>query len=441
MRLNHLWDLKTILSCCYPIRAILSQASRSFDSVMADRLAESDIPPMTIPLLMAATLLTLLPAGVRDPLVEWSGPPGSSKPHLTRTARGDLLLSWLEPRAGQRFALRATSRVGNQWSEPVTVVESDRFFVNWADFASITETATGAWVVHWLEKTAAKSYAYHIRLAASKDRGRTWSAPVTVHSDTSATEHGFAAMVPLATGAVAVAWLDGRQMTDSAGAMTVRTANWNPDGSVSAETTLDPRTCECCQVSMAAAKAGLVAVYRDRSDQEVRDIAIVRQIGGQWSAPAKVGDDGWVSRQCPVNGPSIAAVGDAVGVAWFTAANGTPMVKAALSQDGGRTFGLPIRIDDGNPLGRVHVQVTGPGRGAVTWLEAKENDGVWRVRQIGTGRDTQPARTVGATTRTRDAGFPRTALIGSDLYVAYTEPGSTVSAPGRVRVTKLTLTR
>ena len=386
-----------------------------------------------------AALTAAGPADPTKPVVEWSGPPGSSKPHLTRTAKGDLLLSWLEPRPDQRYALRAASRVGTKWSEPITVAESDRFFVNWADFASITETTTGTWVVHWLEKTAAKSYAYHIKLASSKDRGRTWSAPVTIHSDTSATEHGFAALVPLGTGSVAVAWLDGRQMTDPAGAMSVRTATWNPDGSVSGETTLDARSCECCQVSMALARAGLVVVYRDRSDQEVRDIAIVRQNRSQWSEPARVADDGWVSKQCPVNGPSVAAAGDEVGVAWFTAANGAPMVKAALSADGGKTFGKPIRIDEGNPLGRIHFQLSGPGRGVATWLEAKDDHTWWRVRQVGREGADRMVLTVGSSSRARDGGFPRTALIGKDLYVAYTEPGGGTTNSGRVRVVRSNL--
>lgn len=394
---------------------------------------------MHLGLIVAAMFTTAGPTDPAKPLVEWSGPPGSSKPHLIRTAGGGLLLSWLEPRPDKRYALRAASRVGGRWSEPVTIAESDRFFVNWADFASITETTTGTWVVHWLEKTAAKAYAYHVKLAMSKDRGRTWSAPITIHSDTSATEHGFAALVPLATGSVAVAWLDGRQMTEPGGAMSVRTAVLNPDGSVSAETTLDARSCECCQVSMAAARAGLVVVYRDRSDQEIRDIAIVRQNGTSWSAPVAVADDRWLSRQCPVNGPSVAALGEAVGVAWFTAADGTPMVKVAWSSDGGKTFGKPTRVDDGNPLGRVHFQLTGPDRGVVTWLEAKDDQALWRVRQVGTRSADRATVTVGSSSRARDGGFPRSAVVGNDLYVAYAEPSEGTNSPGRVRVVKLGL--
>lgn len=393
----------------------------------------------------ACIVLAALAVGGSTPsgktTLEWSGPPGSSKPFLSRTSKGDLMLSWFEPRADRRYALRAANRSAGAWSPPVTIAESDKFFVNWADFPSITETTTGTWVVHWLEKTATKAYAYHVKLAASRDRGRTWSAPVTVHSDSSATEHGFVAMVPLSSGSVAVAWLDGRQMTDSAGAMSVRTALWNPDGTVSDEAALDTRTCECCQVSMTAGRGGLVVAYRDRSEQEIRDIAVVRQDEAGWSEPVKVANDGWVSRQCPVNGPSIAASGSDVGVAWFTAANGVPKVNAAFSTDGGRTFGKPIRIDEGNPLGRIHFQMTSPGRGVVTWLEADGNQAFWRVRSVGGAGADREILTVATTSRSRDGGFPRTALVGSDLYVAYAEPAPSGSEPGRVRVTKVSLVK
>lgn len=366
------------------------------------------------------------PAGQQQTVFE-SHLQGRLDAQLVRTESGPSL----RPPSGQPIRRGLVS--------PVTIAESDKFFVNWADFPSITETTTGTWVVHWLEKTATKAYAYHVKLAASRDRGRTWSAPVTVHSDTSATEHGFVAMVPLSSGSVAVAWLDGRQMTDSAGAMSVRTALWNPDGTVSDEAALDTRTCECCQVSMTVGRGGLVVAYRDRSEHEIRDIAVVRQDGAGWSEPVKVANDGWVSRQCPVNGPSIAATGNDVGVAWFTAANGVPKVNAAFSTDGGRTFGKPIRIDEGNPLGRIHFQMTSPGRGVVTWLEADGNQAFWRVRSVGGAGPDRKILTVATTSRSRDGGFPRTALVGSDLYVAYAEPGPEAGEPGRVRVTSISL--
>ena len=41
--------------------------------------------------------------------------------------------------------------------------------------------------------------------------------------------------------------------------------------------------------------------------------------------------------------------------------------------------------------------------------------------------------------RARDGGFPRTALVGKDLYVAYTEPGDGTTNLGRVRVVRSNL--
>ena len=37
--------------------------------------------------------------------------------------------------------------------------------------------------------------------------------------------------------------------------------------------------------------------YRDRSADEVRDISIVRRVGGRWTKPAPVHDDGWKIQQ------------------------------------------------------------------------------------------------------------------------------------------------
>jgi hypothetical protein len=381
-------------------------------------------------------------AQTRAAFVEYTGPAGSSKPFLATTPRGGLLLSWLEPRGEKRWALRIAARDSSAWTAPVTAVEGDRLFVNWADFPSVQETADGHWVVHWLEKTEAKPYAYHVRLSASRDRGRTWSAPLTAHADRSPTEHGFVAMVPGTDGSIDLAWLDGGRMAaDSGGSMELRAASWRADGSVRGETVLDGRTCECCQVAMARTASGLVAAYRDRSADEVRDIGLVRELGGRWMRPTVVHRDGWAIRACPVNGPDVAARGQEVALAWYTAAGGAPRVRAALSGDGGGTFGSPVTVDDGNPLGRVQVALAAPGEAAVVWLEAVDEAAEWRVRWVtrASGRG-GGAGVLGATARTREAGFARVAVLDAELFVAWSEPG----AAGRVRVTRYplaTLTR
>jgi hypothetical protein len=392
--------------------------------------------------LLVTAATTPLPAVRTDPVgsIVWTAPPGSSKPYLTRNGRGDLLLTWFEPRPGQRYALRATRTRGGRWEEPRTIAESDRFFVNWADFPSIVETSGGSLVVHWLEKTADQPYAYHVRLSRSADQGLTWSPAITAHLDRSPGEHGFVAMVPDTEDGVAIAWLDGGAMAaEKGGAMNVRVATLAADGTMRGELVLDDRTCECCQVAMTQTRAGLVAAYRDRSPEEVRDIAIVRQVEGRWTAPAIIARDNWVWKACPVNGPSISASGDALGAAWFTG-SGRNQVKVAFSRDGGASFGSPITVDEGDPLGRVHLQLIEPGRGVVTWLEAAGDGAEWRVRRVSASGVAGRPITLGRTSRTRDAGFPRTAVVGSDLFLAWTDPGSGPSQ-SQVRVTRVPLPR
>lgn len=65
----------------------------------------------------------------------------------------------------------------------------------------------------------------------------------------------------------------------------------------------------------------------------------MRATGNGWSEPAVIHEDAWQIHGCPVNGPAIAADGRRVAVAWFTAAEARAHVKAALSTDGGATFG------------------------------------------------------------------------------------------------------
>ncbi len=366
-------------------------------------------------------LLTLILALAGDTLV-WKGPPGSVTPNLA-TGRGGLIVTWLEPRKPEgRYALRFATGDGRTWSTPGTIRESDRFFVNWADFASLVETREGTWVAHWPEKTAALPYAYHVMVSTSRDRGRTWTTPRRLHDDTSATEHGFVALSAGPSG-TDLLWLDGRNTAGESGEMTVRTRTLAPDGTLSRETELDARTCECCQAAIARTADGLVAAWRDRSEGEIRDIALSRQDNGRWTEPRVVSADSWEHRACPVNGPALVADGRRVDLIWFTGAGGTNRVWLVRSPDGARTFGARIRIDDGKTLGRVDAEPEGNGSLLVTWLESRsDQEAEWRIRRIAADGKAGPSRAVATVSRARLAGFPRLARSGGAVYMTFTAP-------------------
>ena len=134
--------------------------------------------------------------------------------------------------------------------------------------------------------------------------------------------------------------------------MTLRYRAVAADGTVGPEVLVEDRICDCCQTDGAVTSAGPIVVYRDRSDSEVRDIYVTRLVDDRWTSGVPVHDDEWVIPACPVNGPAVAARDEAVAVAWFTGAADEPKVQMAFSVDAGAGFGDPVRIDDGNPLGR-----------------------------------------------------------------------------------------
>ena len=365
--------------------------------------------------------------------------PGSAEPNLAVARDGRVYLSWLEPTPDSAFAFRLASFAGGAWSPPRTIRAGRDFFVNWADFPSVEVLGDGRLAAHWLQRTGKSTYAYAVRIALSSDGGTTWGAPVSPHSDTSATEHGFVALWPEGEN-LGAAWLDGRQYDKTnpkaTNEMAVVSTTIGRSGTRGVESFLDRRACDCCQVAAAVTSEGPVVVYRDRSAEEIRDISVVRRLKGAWTEPAPLHRDNWHIAACPVNGPAIAASGRAVVVAWFTAADDSARVKLAFSSDAGATFGAPIRIDEGAPAGRVDVALLKDGSALVTWVERIGGDtAAVRARRVSAAGKAGAPVTIAASSSARASGFPRMALSGDDAWFAWTQP----TRPSQVRVARMPL--
>ena len=352
-------------------------------------------------------------------------------------AKDALLLSWLEPVPNtQRTALRFARFAGGKWSEPRTIIERDDFFVNWADFPSVVEDTNGALFAHWLQRSGGTTYAYDVKLAISKDGGRTWTAPILLNRDGKKNEHGFVSLAPLAKGGVGATWLDGRNMVEGKeeGDMTVRYAALDAAGTIRSDVQLDDRACECCTTAMTMVAGHPVIAYRDRSAEEVRDIAVVRQTASGWSKPRAVHNDGWKIAGCPVNGPQLDARGSRVVAAWFSAAAEHGRAYVAFSDDGGATFTAPIVVDDGAPIGRMDVVMLDNDAAVVTWSEQTAAGAELRARRVPRNGKPDPSIRIADSTAARAAGFARAAVVGRDIYVAWTEQNS---ATKRVHVTRV----
>jgi hypothetical protein len=161
-----------------------------------------------------------------------------------------------------------------------------------------------------------------------------------------------------------------------------------------------------------------VVAYRDRSPDEIRDIYIVRSQGDGWSQPALVHRDNWKINGCPVNGPAISAQGLDVAVAWFTVQDDTGRAFVAFSQDGGRSFGTPVRIDEAASAGHVQVGLLEDRSAAVTWIESGgEAQSLFMARRVASDGRRGPAVTIADGIGRQQ--YPRLVRHGRELLFAW----------------------
>ena len=198
-------------------------------------------------------------------------------------------------------------------------------------------------------------------------------------------------------------------------------ARFDPTWKQTAEALVNPRVCECCQTAVATTDDGAVVAFRDRSPREIRDINVSRLEQGAWTPERPLHVDGWEIEACPVNGPALSARGRRVAAAWFTVKNDTGQAFAAFSADGGRTWGEPIRLDDGVAMGQVDVEMLEDGSAVATWVEFADQHSQFRLRHVTASGARSASIIVAGQGSGRVSGYPRIAQQGNELVLAWTE--------------------
>jgi hypothetical protein len=344
---------------------------------------------------------------------------GAFAPGLT-AANGEVLLTWWEPQAaaeGERRQRLMFARYDGAWSEPTVVTEGDDYFANWADVPAAVREPGGSLLAFWLAKTDSPTFAYSIFLGRSRDDGATWEPLGQLNDDDTHTEHGFVSLVPEES-LVRAFWLDGRQMAED-GPMTVRTALIGD--TIGASEQLDDRVCECCPTDAAATAEGSIVVYRNRDEDETREIYAVRRSASGWAEPRSVSSDGWQIAGCPVNGPAIDSRAGTTAVAWFTGIPDAARVSTAFWREDEGGFGPPLIVDDQAPVGRVGLALDANGDAFVSWLGVDGGDGVVQVRRVGADGALGEPLPLGRTSAGRPSGMPRLGRLEERLVVAWVE--------------------
>ncbi|MGK7392412.1 MAG: hypothetical protein ACNS60_18805 [Candidatus Cyclobacteriaceae bacterium M2_1C_046] len=359
-------------------------------------------------------------------LITLKSPAGSNsaQPNLFATEDG-LYISW-QTTEDSISALYYSKFQDKQWTSPKKLASGKDWFINWADYPSLAVNNQEKVFSNFLPKSGEGTYAYDIHLTLNQP-----DTTYKLHEDTTQTEHGFVSAEPLPNGGFITVWLDGRNTGgghhEHNGAMTLRAAEIDQHGKKVDEWLLDEKVCDCCQTDIAYTEEGPIVVYRNRSNEEVRDNFYTILNNGQWSNPKPLHADNWKIEGCPVNGPSIDAKNKNVAVAYFTATENNPKVNLVLSTDAGESFTSPLTVSSQKVIGRVDVEVTNKDEVWVSWMELENENAILKAASYNFSGELLSEKTIAELAASRKSGFPQMENFQESLYFAWTETGDTTS--------------
>lgn len=173
----------------------------------------------------------------------------------------------------------------------------------------------------------------------SKDQGTTWSPPAPVHADrTPQTVRGFFDATVLANGEVAVAYLNDIPGHPHERDLKFVTSKGDHFGDVK---TLDPFTCDCCNISLLVDTKGTLNLYYRENQDNIRDIYKMTSTdnGATFTKADNLYADNWKVNGCPHSGPTSSASANGNLIAWMSGTPDSPGIRVA-TQQGKRLFVL-----------------------------------------------------------------------------------------------------
>ena len=342
---------------------------------------------------------------------------------LSRSGATPVYLSWLQPQpvSGVELLFSRLEATG-RWSNPRVIVSSRHLFSNYADHPSIEVLPNGSLIAHWLVRNpgAKGPYGTGLEVSTSKDGGRTWRTLYRAGLSNIEDYTGFVSVLPLEKGFM-MAYLAPPDVAVGEHIKTLRVAMFDAHGKTVSDDVVDADVCTCCPTATAMTPDGPVVAYRDHRANEIRDISIVRQVNGRWQEPQTVSADGWQINGCPTDGPALYSHGSDLAVAWFTRAHDIPQVKVAFSSDSGRHFSPALRVDAGNPMGRVDLQFADNQDAIVSWIERTAGGSEICLRRISRSGRMSTIQNSGVSVEGRAAGFPKTRIVGKNVLLVWKE--------------------
>lgn len=352
-----------------------------------------------------------------------------SMPLLSQTPQGDLMLSWTEKdtQGITSFCVAFSNDKGKTFSEKKTIYSGAGVSNSRMMRAKVMAKKDGSLVAVFSNRGESPAGASqsgrgggrsaNIVYCVSKDKGASWTKPMSVDSDPKqGIVRGFFDAVLMANDEVAVAYLKdvaNSKKFEERDLRLVVTKN----GEFQPERVIDPAVCDCCPVSLLLDSNGALNVYYRDNNDDIRDIAKMTSTdnGQTFSKPQILHNDQWKIAGCPHSGAISSVYGKSALIAWFSGAD-TEKGLRLVTQDGKKL------LVNNDPSAKNAFLLDSPKSAVMLWEQNESNTNLSQIafRTIKNDTLSETNWIAGSSNGTNASGV----AVGSQVLVAFEVKGA-----------------
>ena len=314
--------------------------------------------------------------------------------------------------------------INGEFTSPTLISASEDLMVNWADRPRFALGYDDSSIVTWLESNG---HGYGIKYMFSRESGAAYTESKWLHQDQKGSEHGFVSLVPLQSGGFFIVWLQGGDFgPEKVYQTSLMGLVISADGISGDEFVLDDKVCDCCDTDAEIFASGNVVItFRDRNDDEERDIYYVRGNPlepDSFTAAKVIALDHWKPNGCPVNGPAIASSGRHTAALTYSNKQwSTPRLQIAQSNGGGKKFGLATVLSAKDAIGRADIAYLPEGIPVAAWLHTIEDEVWWVAKAVPRKGMAGPRKKISKSSIARNSGFISLASTATGVIACYSD--------------------
>jgi hypothetical protein len=301
----------------------------------------------------------------------------SQCPYLTKDNQSNTVLSWVRMVNDSITSLcYAITKDGLEFSAPVVIPKSSNIQPHAENLPKVVFKPSGEIIAVWgaASNSARNKYAGEVYYEQSFDRGKTWTQPKRLVTDTAGFDQRYFDVGVLKNGEVGITWLDNRKTSKEDGSALYFATTSGTNGFGTGHLISGP-CCQCCRTKMYVDKRGDIhVIYRAILEGSVRDMVhVVSTDGGaSFTKPERISADNWVLSACPHTGPSMAENKEGMHFAWYTGGVNRGCYYTR-STDNGKSY---IMHDSVSAAG-THPQMTSmpDGKLLIVWDESEVKNG------------------------------------------------------------------